>query len=68
MAQKFGQSRHCGDHNLILKFDAANLCQKQSSHVGDSGGVSLSPGLGVQRTSDLDSLGSNKQMYMVPLL
>ena len=53
------------DLNLILKFDAANFGQRQSSHVLDWGGTKLSPGVWVQRTTALDSLGSNKPMYMV---
>ena len=60
-----GQKEHCGDHWLILKFDAATLKQRQRSHVWDWCGVSLSSGLGVVRTTVLDILGSNKPMYMV---
>ena len=51
--------------NVILKFDAANFGQRQSSHVGDWGCVSLSSGMWIGWTTDLDSLGSNKPMYMV---
>jgi hypothetical protein len=40
-----GQNRHCGDLWLKLKSDAANFRQRQSSHVGDWGGVSLSSGM-----------------------
>ena len=42
------------------KFAVANLGQKLGSHGLDFGGVSLSPGLGVQRTTILEILGSNK--------
>ena len=63
-----GQKEHCGDLNLILKSDAATLWQKLCSHVGDWGGVSLSSGMWIGRTSDLDSLGSNTLMYTVPPL
>ena len=44
MEQLAGHKEHCGDLNLILKFDAANFGQRQSSHVWDWCGVSLSPG------------------------
>ena len=68
VVQLDGHKEHCGDHWLKQKSDAANLEQKQSSHVGDWGGASLSLGLWVQRTTMLWSLGSNKLMYMVPPL
>ena len=59
------QNRHCGALWLKQMSDAANFGQRQSSHVGDWGGVSLSSGMYVQRTTTLDSLGSNKLMYRV---
>ena len=56
------------DLNLILKFDAANLCQKQSSHVGVWGGAMLSPVLRVGRTRLLECLGSNESSLHTPPL
>ena len=47
------------------KIDAAIWWQSLCSHAGDWGGVSLSPGLGVQRTTVLEILGSNKAMHLV---
>ena len=60
-----GQKDAEDDLWLRDKFSAADLEQKLCSHAGDWGGVSLSPGLGVQRTTVLWSLGSNKLMYRV---
>ena len=65
VVQLAGHKMHCGDHNLILKFDAATLWQKLGSHVVVWDGASLSSGVWVQRTKVLDSLGSNKPMYRV---
>ena len=53
------------DLNLILKFDAANFGQRQSSHVVFWDGTKLSSGMWVQRTTVLEILGSNKAMHLV---
>ena len=45
--------------HLILKLDTAIFCERKSSHRDDLATTSLSPGLGVQRTTILESLGSN---------
>ena len=53
---------------LNVKLDTANFEQKQSSHGGGLDRFKLSSGFGVQRTRDLESLGSKKSIYMVPPL
>ena len=56
------------DRQLILKFDAAILKQRQSSHVVVWGGDNLSSWVWVQRTIGLGTLGSNKAVCRVPPL
>ena len=68
MEQRVGPEDAEDELILTAKSDAASFGQKQSSYVLDWGGVSLSPGLGVQRTTTLESLGSNKLVYRVPPL
>ena len=50
---------------LILKLDAASLQQRQRSHVVVLATTSLSSRVQVQRTSDLEILGSNKEVCRV---
>ena len=51
--------------NLILKLDAAISGQRQSSHVVVLARTNLSSRVQVQRTSDLENLGSNKEVCRV---
>ena len=51
--------------HLILKLDAASLQQRQRSHVVVLATTSLSSRVQVQRTSDLENLGSNKEVCRV---
>ena len=65
VVQLDGHREHCGDHWLKQKSDATILWQKLGSHGVVWDGANLSSGMWVQRTRVLDSLGSNKPMYMV---
>ena len=53
------------DLTITGKFDTAKLDKKLFSHGGGWGGARLSPGLGIGRTSDLESLGLNGSKHMV---
>ena len=55
--QKVSQKDEQGDLCLIVKFDAANLEQKHSSHGVVWGGARLSPGIRVLRTRLLEMFG-----------
>ena len=65
MEQRVGPKDAEDELILTAKSDAATFGQRQSSHAWDWDCVSLSPGLGVQRTTVLEILGSNKAMYRV---
>ena len=65
MVQKVWQKGAQADHNLILNLGAANFGQRQSSHAVVLARTNLSSGVQVQRTSDLESLGSNKEVCRV---
>ena len=54
-----GKMGYCGDLYPKQQLDAANLGGKLGSHGGDLDRAMLSNGLHVQRTSDLESWGSN---------
>ena len=65
MEQRVGPEDAEDELILTAKSDAATFGQKLGSHVVVWGGDSLSSGIWVQRTTTLDSLGSNKAMYRV---